>query len=144
MHFLRNVFAWALASGFGYVMASAFSTHFVLADLAALGAPIELAQRFSATWADIQGTFAYGIMIEIGFAIAFFVASLAKAMLPMLASVAYPIAGATAVFVTLSLIVILVEQMPLSGARSDIGYMFQIFAGALGGFAFELFRPKVD
>ncbi len=144
MHFLRNVFAWALASGFGYVMASAFSTHFVLADLAALGAPIDLGQRLSATWADIQGTFAYGFVIAIGFAVAFFVASLVKAMLPMLAPVAYPIAGAAAVFAALSLIIMQVEQMPLSGARSDIGYLFQIFAGALGGFAFELLRPKVD
>ena len=144
MHFLRNVFAWVLASLFGYVMASSFSTCFVLADLAALGAEIPLGQWVSTIWSDIVGTHLYGVVIAAGFAVAFFIASLVKAMVPVLARVAYPVAGAAAVFTALSLIVMMTEIMPLGGARTQVGYLFQLFAGALGGFAFELLRPKVD
>ncbi len=142
MGFFRNVFAWVLAAMLGYLAASTFSTHFVLADLAALGAPITIQQRISTTLSDLLGTYQYLAVILLGYAVAFFVASLVKAMLPMLGRIAYPVAGAFAIWAALSLMEWQYGTVPIGGGRSDIGFLFQILAGGIGGLAFEVLRPK--
>ncbi|MCI5046544.1 MAG: hypothetical protein MRY59_03495 [Aquisalinus sp.] len=144
MRFFGNVFAWLMAALLGYIFASTFSTHFVLQDLAALGAPITLEQRVSTSWADILGTWQYGIVISAAFALAFFVASLVKAVIPFLARIAYPVAGAAAIYTALSLMEAQFGTVPIGGARSDLGFLFQVFAGGLGGLAFEALRPKTE
>ena len=144
MHFLKNVFAWVIAGVVAYLFASAFSTHFVLAQLVELGAPVAFSDRLSTTIEDIQATIFYGFVITAAFAIAFYVASIAKVFLPLLARGAYPIAGASAIWLALTVMEMQFDIIPISGAQSQIGFAFQILAGILGGLTFELLRPKTD
>ncbi|WP_306251835.1 hypothetical protein [Parvularcula sp. IMCC14364] len=144
MRFFGNMFAWLIAGGIGYVLASSFSTQFVLQDLAALGAPITVEQRVSSTWSDILGAWQYFVVVLAAFAVGFFIASLVKAYIPFLARVAYPVAGAAAIAAALSLMKINFGIIPVIGAQTDLGFLFQVFAGGLGGLAFEALRPKKD
>lgn len=137
-----NLFAWLVASGIAYVAAAALSQLIVLNGLAELGAPVSAMVRLRSTLDAIIGTPLFLIVIGIGFALAFFVASLIKAALPVLAGIAYPVAGGAAMVAILELMRLQFEVYPILGAQEPLGYALQVLAGALGGVAFELTRPK--
>lgn len=120
-----------------YLIGGVASTQFVLAAHEA-SAPVRftLSQRLQMTGEDLLGMNAYAVIIAIGFLIAFPVAALLKRVLPMLAGVAYPLAGAAAIGVMFWLMNTLLGLMPISGARSDLGLAAQILAGGVGGYVF--------
>ena len=144
MRFFSNLLAWLAAAAVGYVFASAFSTNVVLSDLAALGAPVTLADRAEATLQDILGTYQYFAVFLVAYLIAFYIASLVKSWLPLLARVAYPVAGAAAIALALTLMELNYDVIPIGGGRSSFGFLLQALAGAIGGIAFELLRPRND
>ena len=139
MRFFGNVFAWLVAVGVAYIFASTFSTQFVLATNVG---NVPFGMRVASTLRDIQGTTLYAIVIALGFLVAFIIASLLKAVLPFLSAVAYPIAGGAAIATALGLMFLQFGQVPVSGAVYMPGFIFQIVAGAIGGLAFEMLRPK--
>ncbi len=142
MRFGGIVISWLVAAVVGYACASAASTFITLNQLASLGAEVSLSTRLSSTWADILGLTSYLMVIAIGFLAAFYIASLVKAFIPVLAPIAYPIAGAGAIMTALELMKWQFDIYPIAGAQDPIGYWMQIAAGAIGGLVFELLRPK--
>lgn len=141
MRFFGNLWAWALASIVGYVCGSIFSTQFVLSGLSQF-TDITLQDRINSSMTDLVQMNMYLMVIAIGFAIAFFVASLVKAVLPFLSAIAYPVAGAAAIWLALTLMFMQFDVVPIIGAQSTMGFIFQLLAGAIGGLTFEFFRPK--
>jgi len=121
-----------------YLLGSIFNTQFVIGAHTLGGEPLStgFGDRLNMTLADIIGTALYLVIIAIGFAIAFIIASLLKRVLPALASVAYPIAGAAAIGVALGLMYMNFQTVPISGARSTVGFLAQMLAGAFGGWVF--------
>ena len=134
----RIAFGFIAAALTAYIAGSILNTQFVIGAHTLGGEPLStgFGDRLSMTFADIAGTLAYLLIIAIGFAIAFFIASLLKRLLPGLASVAYPIAGAAAIGVALGLMYVNFQTVPISGARSTFGFLAQMLAGGLGGWMF--------
>lgn len=142
MRFFGNLFAWVMASLGAYLAASFAATQITLSKLAALGAPASIGENISTVFADWQGLYLYLLVIALGFLIAFYVASLVKAMLPSLSLIAYPVAGGGAILAALFAIHQLLDVQLISAAQSELGMATQIFAGVLGGAIFEWLRPK--
>lgn len=143
-HIRRTLLGFVAAALTAYVAASILNTQFVIGAHTLGGTPVptSVADRLSMTGADILNTGLYLVIIAVGFAIAFVVASLLKRVLPGLASVAYPIAGATAIGVALGLMYLNFQTVPLSGARGTFGFTAQMLAGAFGGWVFSLIIQK--
>lgn len=130
---LELIYALVIGSLIAYVLASIINTQFVLAPY---DVPISFADRFNMTMFDISNMVLYLAVIAVAFIIGFSIAAVLKRFIPKLASIAYPIAGAAAIGVTLGLMYIFFQTIPISGARSIAGYLGQVFAGAIGGFVF--------
>lgn len=139
---LRFILGLIGGSIVAYILASIINTQFVLGPY---DVPITFADRFNMTMFDISNMWLYLPVIAMALLIGFSIAALLKRLLPKLAAVAYPIAGGSAIAVTLGLMYIFFQTIPISGARSIEGYLGQVFAGAIGGFVFaKIFvRSKV-
>jgi hypothetical protein len=118
------------------VLASIFSTQFVLAGLQGLGIPIPLADRLSMTVADFGILpvimIAAGLCFLIGFTLAGFLA----AKLGGDRRLWFVVAGASALVAELLIMSATLGLMPIPGARSAGGLMAQGVAGAAGGWVF--------
>ena len=147
MHrFIRILPGFIAASLAAYVAGSILNTQFVIGAHTIGGAPVStgIGDRLTMTLADITGTVLYLAIIAIGFAIAFLIARSLKRVLPGLAGVAYPIAGAAAISVALGLMYMQFQTVPVSGARSMFGFAAQMLAGGFGGWVFHTFNQTAD
>lgn len=135
-----NLVALSFAAAVTYILGAVFSTIFVLA-----ANPYDVPLKFYVTTAisDIKGLTLYFVIIFIGFIIAFPIAAVIRKALPKLASIGYPLAGATAIAVALGLMYVQFETVPISGARGLFGFACQMFAGAIGGLTFAKFHKPV-
>jgi len=131
--FLRFIFGLLGGALATYVVGTAVNAQFVISGH---GIPVGWGDRFNMTMFDISNMVAYLVVILVSFLIAFLVAALLKRVLPNLANIAYPIAGAAAIGVTLGLMYILFQTVPISGARSPFGFIAQMVAGGFGGWVF--------
>lgn len=142
IRYLRNLFALVAASIAAYIVGTALNTQFVLA---AHNVPVSFGDRFNMTMFDISNMLLYLIIILVGFLTAFAIASFVKSRLPRLAKYAYPVAGAAALGGILGLMYILFQTVPISGARSALGFLAQVLAGGFGGWVFaRVIAPKAD
>ena len=116
-----------------YIPASIFNSQFVIG---AHNIPVSLSDRWNMTMFDISNMWLYLVIILVAFLIAFLVAAILKRFLPKLSAIAYPIAGAAAIGATLGLMYIMFQTVPISGARSALGFLSQVLAGAFGGWIF--------
>lgn len=134
----RIAFGFTAAALAAYVAGSILNTQFVIGAHTIGGKPLStgLGDRLNMTMVDITGTVLYLVIIAIGFAIAFVIASLLKRRLPGFSGVAYPIAGAAAIGVALGLMYMNFQTVPISGARGTFGFLAQMLAGAFGGWVF--------
>ncbi|MEL7042973.1 MAG: hypothetical protein AAGL90_15745 [Pseudomonadota bacterium] len=140
--FPRTLGAW-LASGIGsYVLAALFSQFVVLMGLMGLGLEISLLDNVSSMTHAVLHMVPYLVVILLGFAIAFGVARGVKQIVPNLAIIAYPVAGAAAIGAALSLMYLRFGVFPILGAQETYGLLMQMAAGAVGGLIFERLRPK--
>lgn len=137
---LNPLIAMVLGGCVTYGVGTVLSTQFVLAGL---GGGVGIADRLSMTMFDLANMFAYLVIILIGFAIAFPIATFLKPRLPRLAPYAYPLAGAAAVLMALGLMYRVYETIPISGARGVLGLAAQGLAGAIGGWAYAKIRLRV-
>lgn len=144
MRFFGNVAAWVTASLVAYLLAAVASHQVVLAGVdryrdVDLGT--NLRTTFEAVFAQPQ-VVQYVLVILIAFAVAFFVADVVKALLPVLAAAAYPVAGGLAIYTALVIMEGVYGVVPILGAQETLGMWLQIAAGVVGGIVFELLRPK--
>ncbi|WP_051882012.1 hypothetical protein [Parvularcula oceani] len=142
MRFFGIVTAWLAASLAAYLLGSAASTQVTLAGIEALGRDVPLGVNLRTVLHDLGAMISYFAVIALGFAIAFYIASLVAAALPRLSPIAYPAAGGAAIATALALMTWRYGVTPILGAQEAYGFWLQVGAGVLGGLVFELFRPK--
>lgn len=129
----RFVLGLLLGALVTYVFGTAINSQFVMS---AHGIPVVMADRFNMTIFDISNMLPYFVIIAVSFLLAFLIAAILKRFLPNLANIAYPIAGAAAIGTALGLMYIMFQTVPISGARSTLGFLAQMIAGGLGGWVF--------
>ena len=144
MAFVRTVIAFALATVVAYALAVGFYTQQVVASQTFVQyTPAQVVETFRY---NLSGLWMYGAIIAIALLIGFFVAALVKRVLRPLAPIAYPVAGALAIPLT----VVLIEQVLgggagiMSGARGAVGLALQGVAGFIGGVVFAVIRPHAN
>ena len=100
------------------------------------GVPISLAERVNMTAFDVSNMWLYFVVILIALLLGFLIAMALKRLLPGLSRYAFPIAGAVAIGATLGLMYLQFQTVPISGARSGLGFASQVLAGGIGGWVF--------
>lgn len=144
MKIARTIGAFLVATAVTYLLASIFYTARILAGQSAFGVKYTPAQQIETFIANVTGLGIYGVLIAVALCIAFLVAWGAKKVLPLLAPVAYPVAGAAAIFVLLMLVETQLGGGAgiIGGARTPTGVALQCLAGLVGGGLFTLLRPR--
>lgn len=127
-----------------YVLATVASTQFVLAGLRGIDVDFTFGDRLSMTLHDVIHMAAtYLPLIGIGFLIGFAIAGLIIRFLPALRTPGYVLAGALVIWLMLMLMSLLFGLVPVAGARTGFGLLFQALAGAVGGYLFARWsRPS--
>lgn len=133
---IRTFFAWLASVAATSVLASVFSTQFVLAALQDLGVEITLAQRVSMTLADFGILPLMGMAVAACFLVGFSIAVLAARFAGGDRRYWLVAAGATALVVELLIMRATLGLMPISGARSTAGLFAMGIAGGVGGWLF--------
>ncbi len=134
----KNLSAWLASAIITTVLASVFSTHSVIANLAEMGAKPDLSERLSMTLYDITHMGGlYGIFIAIALLIAFIAAGLVNRWTVAPRTMIYVGAGMVAMLVMM----LLMRQAffgvdIIAGARTFSGKVWQMVAGGLGGLVF--------
>lgn len=131
--FIRWILGLTAAALVTYVIGTALNSQSVIAmhDIS-----VSVGDRLNMTLFDISNMVAYLAIITIALLIGFLIATLLKRFLPNLARVAYPIAGAAAMAVVLGAMYMVFQTIPVSGARSTMGFLSQVLAGGIGGLVF--------
>lgn len=137
MTLVRLFIAYLAATLTAYVLAAVASAQFVLAGLRGLDVTVTLTDRLSMTAHDIAHMAAtYLPLIGIAFLVAFLLAGLVIRFLPSLRTPGFVLAGAFAIWCMLFLMSLLFGLVPVAGARTGLGMLFQALAGAAGGYVF--------
>ncbi|MBI1239773.1 MAG: hypothetical protein GC199_10590 [Alphaproteobacteria bacterium] len=128
-----------IVAGVAGTVASSVS---VLAQLDAMGAPVPTGQAIQMVLGDIVGMAPlYLPIIAGGFLIAFLAGALLDWLVPGFRVLVFSVAGGVAVLVAITTMIFVFDGIiPIAGARSDVGFLAQGFAGLLGGCAFGLLR----
>ncbi|GAB5488127.1 MAG: hypothetical protein Pars2KO_16970 [Parasphingorhabdus sp.] len=130
IRFLFGLLGGAVAA---YILANLFNSQFVIN---AHNVPVSFSDRLNMTMFDLSNMYLYLVIILVSFLIAFGIAGLLKRFLPKLSTVAYPIAGAAAIATALGLMYLTFQTVPISGARSTLGFLSQVVAGGFGGWVY--------
>ena len=132
---LRRTLVFIAAVVATCVLASLFSTQFVLAGLQGIGIPIP--------FADLGILKALVPLAGIALLIAFLIAGLAVAKIGGNRNAWFAVGGFAAMVALLMIIKAALGVMPVSGARSIAGILFQGIAGGVGGVLFAyLTKPS--
>jgi len=144
MRILRVAIAFLLSVVVTFTLASVFYTQQVLAKQAAIGAVYTSEQQIATYAGNFIGLApAYGVVITIALALGFVIAFGVKRVVTPLSPVAYPIAGALAIFAAIYLIENVMAAGgagAIGGARGGLGLALQCFAGFIGGGVFAFTR----
>ena len=130
---LRRILGLVAAAVTAYVVGTALNSQFVIG---AHGVPVSFGDRFNMTMFDISNMTLYLVIIAVAMVIGFLIAGGLKRFLPKLSAIAYPIAGAAAIGTALGAMYIMFQTVPISGARSTLGFLSQMLAGGIGGWVF--------
>lgn len=130
---LRSIGALIVSAIGTYVIAVILNSQFVIAGHSV---PVSLGDRLNMTAFDVSNMGLYFVIILVALLIGFLIAAVLKRVLPRLAALAYPIAGAAAIGATLGLMYLQFQTVPISGARSALGFASQVLAGGIGGWIF--------
>lgn len=143
--FGKTFLAFILSVLIATVVATLFSTQFVIAGLEGVGAVIGLGDRIDMTFYDLRHLgLLYGIFIFIGLAIAFSLAALLHRTAKTKRKLIYVIAGTACFVVMLYLMQAVFFGVPIiAGARSTLGLVFQALAGGLAGYVFARLTGRV-
>ena len=137
VRFGRVVVAFLVGSVVATILAVVAHNQMVLGALVGLGATIPPDLWAATLLADFQG-FApsYGAVLAGTLLLGFLVAALLRRWIPLPPPLAYALAGAAATAVALGSMPLLLGIMPISGARSALGFALQCGAGGIGGAVF--------
>ncbi|PHQ59265.1 MAG: hypothetical protein COC03_06295 [Robiginitomaculum sp.] len=145
--FGKIVLVFILSVIIATLVASLFSTQFVIAALENSGAQVGWGDRLDMTLYDLGHLgLVYGIFISFGLLISFLAAALvhhfAKTKRPLI----YVVAGMTCFVVMLYLMQAVFFGVPIiAGARSTLGLAFQASAGGIAGYVFaKLTRRETE
>lgn len=137
MRVIGKILGWIAALLIGalgaYVVGVIANAQFVIG---AHNVPVTFSDRLNMTAFDVSNMWLYYGVIVIAFVLGFGIAALVKRFLPKLSSLAYPIAGAAALGMVLGLMYLQFQTIPISGARSSLGFVSQVVAGGIGGWVF--------
>lgn len=136
MRTVRWIAALVIAALSTYIVGTIINSQFVMN---AHNVPISLGERVNMTAFDLSNMWLYFIIILVALWLGFLIAMLVKRLLPSLSRYAFPIAGAAAIGTTLGLMYLQFQTIPISGARSTIGFASQVLAGGIGGWVFARF-----
>ena len=146
MRILRMAAAYIAGVATAFTLGSVFYTQQVLAKQAEIGVVFTAEQQRDAYLANLIGLApAYGMMLAVALLIGFAVAAGVKRVLKPLAPIAYPVAGAAAVFTLIWSIETFVAGGgvgAIGGARDAFGMGLQMLAGAAGGTVFAFARGR--
>jgi len=142
MWVLRVALAFILAVIVATVLGAVAHTQFVLARLSGLGVDISLGERLSMTLHDIVGMAPlFGAIVGAGFIVAMSAAALVFKLAGTQRTLIYVVAGAVSLGVTLMVMNAVFEITAIAGARSTLGFLAQMAAGAVGGMTFAKALP---
>lgn len=133
MKFVRWIGALLVAALSTYIIGVIVNSQFVMN---AHGVPISFGERVNMTAFDVSNMWLYFVVILIALLLGFLIAMAVKRLLPGLSRYAFPIAGAAAIGATLGLMYAQFQTVPISGARSGLGFASQVLAGGIGGWIF--------
>ncbi len=133
MKIVRWIVALPVAALGTYILAVVVNSQFVMN---AHNVPISLGDRLNMTAFDVSNMGLYFVIILIALLLGFLIAALVKRLLPGLSRFAYPVAGAAAIAATLGAMYLVFQTVPISGARSTLGFLSQVIAGGFGGWIF--------
>ena len=148
---VKAVLAYVIAIAVTYALSVSFYTEQVIAKMQSVGGAYTggqaldtLAMNAVGMTQGADGQPSYLLMIAVALGLGFLVAFFLKRFLKPLAPIAYPVAGAAAVFTLLWAIETFVAgggAGAIGGARDALGLSLQAFAGFIGGAAFSYMRP---
>ncbi len=136
--------AWVSAAIMTALLISIISSQLVLNELIKVGATVSPLDRLHMTVADLAILQALIPVLLACFLIGFLVATLCNRWLFRARRFWFLLAGASSIICTLVLMSIVMNLMPIAGARGLLGMALIGGAGAVGGLLFERFsRPKI-
>ena len=139
MQRLHTCFRFLLSGALAFVLASMFHTQSVLMKLSQLDISISLQQKVESIGVDLLGLApTYGIVVLVGLAIAFILASQLNRLLLVPKTWIYAVAGGLAMAVILLAMKPILNVTLLAGARELGGFLLQCLAGTLGGLVFGI------
>jgi hypothetical protein len=133
---VRYVLAFLAALLVTSILASIFSTQFVISGLQSVGVDIPFGVRASMTVADMAILRVLLITVTACSLVGFLVAGLCASKLPGSRTIWFVIGGGIALITELLLLSSAFGGMPIAGARTTSGLIFQGIAGAAGGWCF--------
>lgn len=140
---LRSGPAWSAAVLVTTVMASIIQSWQVQSGLIDLGVVIPPGLAMETALRDFTGLAVPVLTVfGIALALAFLLTTWLKPKLPMVAPIAWPLAGAAAVGTTLGFMHAQFQTTPLAGARGPDGFILFCMAGAIGGLVFAWLKPR--
>ena len=141
MKFARWIAGLICAALGTYVLGVIVNSQFVMN---AHGVPISFSERLNMTAFDISNMVLYFVVILVSLLLGFLIATVVKRFLPSLSGAAFPVAGAAAIGTALGLMYIMFQTVPISGARSALGFLSQVIAGGVGGWIFAKIAVRSD
>lgn len=140
---LRSAPAWSAAVLATTAIASMIQSWQVQSALVDLGAEIPPGLALETALRDFTGLLVPLLLVfGLGLLLAFMLAGWLKPRLPLLAPVAWPLAGAVAIAAVLLAMHLQFQMTPLAGARGAGGFVLFCLAGAIGGFVFGWLKPR--
>jgi hypothetical protein len=140
---LRSAPAWSAAVLATTAIASMIQSWQVQSGLIDLGIDIPAGLALETALRDFTGLLVPLLLVfGIGLLLAFALAGLLKPRVPVLAPIAWPLAGALAIATVLVLMHAQFQMTPLAGARGADGFVLFCLAGAIGGFVFGWLKPR--
>lgn len=135
--------AWSAAVLVTTIIASMIQSWQVQSGLIDLGVDIPTNLALETALRDFTGLL-LPLLAVFGFAllVAFSAAHLLKPRVPLLAPIAWPLAGAFAIAAVLMAMHAQFQMTPLAGARGLDGFVLFCIAGAIGGFVFGWLKPR--
>ena len=130
-----------MAAIFAFVLASVFHSQFVMAELTSLGVKISFNDRLSMSLDDLISLYpTYGVVIAISLLLGFSISALLVKRAPISSSMLYFTAGGCSVASALLIMHPIFDITFIAGARSQLGFISQCIAGAMGGWLYTNIR----
>jgi hypothetical protein len=139
--FVQTLFAWSVAVLATYSLACFTATQSVVARLGDMGIPVSLAERLQMSGQDLLGMVGLFLpLIAVGLLLAFLVAGFLGRRSPSRRTVLFILAGAMAMISIHLALQWSFDITLVAVARTPLGLLSQVLAGAAGGYLYTLLK----